>query len=160
MVTRQECSTVTKLYSVYRGMIKRCSIKNDKFRDYKHYTLKGIRVCEEWKKDFYSFYMWALNNGFTKDLTLDRINNDGNYEPSNCRWATPKEQANNRGKRCDNDDITLNGETKSVGEWAETLNINKVTIYARLRRGWKPEDALIGKNTLKMHKNTKKRIKS
>lgn len=156
MITKQECNTVIKLYSVYRGMIRRCSTLNEEYHDYLSYTLKGIKVCEEWRNDFYSFYVWALSNGFSKGLTLDRIDNDGNYEPSNCRWATPKEQANNRGKRRDNDDIMLNGTTKSVSEWSKILGIKQVTIYTRLRRGWKPEDALIGKNTLKMHKNTNK----
>ena len=153
MITKQECDTVKKIYSIYNGMIRRCSMKNKSHHDYISYTLKNIKVCPEWKNDFYTFYVWALNNGFSNGLTLDRINNDGDYEPLNCRWATPKEQANNRGKRRDNDDITFNGETKSVGEWSKILGINQATIYSRLRRGWKPQDALTGENTLKMYKN-------
>ena len=75
-------------------MKQRCTNPNK--ANYERYGGRGISVCKEWSESFKSFYDWAISNGYRDDLTLDRIENDGNYEPGNCRWATPKEQAANR----------------------------------------------------------------
>lgn len=83
----------TRLYSIWGSMKNRCSSKNNSH--YNYYGGAGITVCEEWSNDFIKFYNWAVNNGYSDELTLDRINPNGNYEPSNCRWANKTIQALN-----------------------------------------------------------------
>lgn len=87
----------TRLYSIWVGMRRRCYEETSV--SYKNYGGRGISICDEWRNDFSAFRAWALKNGYDDSLSIDRINNDWNYEPRNCRWATPKEQAANRRKR-------------------------------------------------------------
>lgn len=112
-----------RLYNVWIGMIQRC--ENEKRAKYSDYGGRGITVCEEWH-DFSVFVKWAKENGYQNDLTIDRINVNGNYEPDNCRWATIKQQANN--KRT-NVVIKCNGIKRTVKQWSELLNISPFTIY-------------------------------
>lgn len=93
-------------------------------------------MCERWRQ----FENFLADMGRRPEGTnLDRINNLGNYEPGNCRWATPKEQARNRRS---NKSLTLNGETKPLSAWAEQFGLCPETIGARLKRGWPPERAV------------------
>lgn len=86
----------SKLYKVWGGMKTRCY--NPKFMYYSNYGGRGITICDEWLNNFKTFYEWAINNGYKEGLTIDRINNDGIYEPSNCRWITRAEQNRNQRK--------------------------------------------------------------
>lgn len=127
----------TKLYGVWSTMKGRCYNPNNS--KYKRYGGRGIIVCQEWR-EFQPFYEWAMSHGYTEELTIDRINNDGNYEPANCRWATLKEQANNK---CNTIIITFNSETKTLSEWAKKLNISRLCLWKRIYlRNWSVEKAL------------------
>lgn len=129
----------TRLYSIYTGMISRCSDGNANNK--KRYYDRGIRVCDEWSGEngLQNFVEWAFQNGYEDGLTIDRIDVNGNYEPSNCRWATFKEQCNNR---TTSRYITCDGVTKTMAEWADSLGLKHNTLYNRLKAGWSVEDAL------------------
>lgn len=82
-----------RLYNIWDNMKARCYRKTNP--NYKHYGARGIHICQEWLTDFMNFYNWAISNGYSQELTIERENNDGNYEPLNCRWATIVEQSQN-----------------------------------------------------------------
>ena len=133
----------TRLYKIYMGIKKRCY--NEKADNYSYYGGKGIKLCEEWQ-DFEPFMIWALENGYSEKLSIDRIDSNGDYEPSNCRWVDAFTQANNRSN---NTFLEFEGERKTIAEWARTTGIKCTTISKRLRDGWSVEDAL----TKKIQKN-------
>lgn len=128
----------SRLYRIWSAMIERCSNANNS--SYKSHGGRGIQVCEEWRTDFASFMKWALSSGYADNLTIDRIDNDKDYEPSNCRWITHREQQNN--KR-DNHLLTFNGETHNVTQWSQITGIKRTTLYNRLNvLNWSVERAL------------------
>lgn len=130
--------TNTKLFYVWQTMRKRCYQKNNK--DYKDYGGRGIKVCDEWQINFQAFYDWAMLNGYKEGLTIERKDTNGNYEPSNCKWATQKEQCNNRRN---NHLITYNGKTQTLQKWANEYKINRQTLSSRIHKlHWSVEKAL------------------
>lgn len=126
----------TRLYSIWSNMKSRCT--NPKNTSYIRYGGRGIRYEPIWER-FEPFYKWAMANGYADNLTLERINVDGNYGPDNCKWATRKQQSNNRR---DNHFLTYNGETHTIAEWSDITGIKHPTICARLRKGMSVKEIL------------------
>lgn len=126
----------TRLYRIWLNMRQRCNNRRD--QDYPYYGGRGIKVCKEWD-NYAAFHDWAMKNGYADHLTLDRINNNGDYCPENCRWATRKEQARNTRQ---NHFITFNGKIMTIAEWAEYLGVSSTVLRTRLYRGWPIERAL------------------
>lgn len=106
---------------------------------YKNYGMRGVKMCNEWEKDFKSFKNWAINNGYEEGLTLERINVNGNYEPSNCTWITKEEQAYNKQNTRK---ITFKNNTYPVCTWQKILNLGKNTCDQRYNLGWNVEKIL------------------
>ena len=132
--------TGTRLYRIWANIKTRCY--NSNIPNYKRYGGRGITMCAEWKDNFQNFYDWSMSHGYSDDLTIDRIDNNGNYEPLNCRWITVKEQ--NRNKR-NVKFITYGGKTQTIPEWTKELHLGKETIRERLKRGYTDYEALFGR---------------
>jgi hypothetical protein len=130
--------TGTRIYRIYSGMKSRCYNKNN--HAYSWYGGRGIYVCKEWLSDPFCFYEWAISNGYGKNLSIDRVDNNREYSPSNCKWSTEKEQGENRRS---NRYITINGETKLSLEWSKIFGINQSAICKRMNRGWDEVSAVI-----------------
>ena len=132
----------TRIYKIWSKMKNRCN--NDKYFQYYLYGGRGIKVCDEWldkENGFINFYNWSINNGYQENLSIDRIDVNGNYEPNNCRWATQKEQCHNLRT---NKNITYNNETHCISEWAEILKIKKEKLYWRIKN-WKDIEKVFNK---------------
>ena len=119
-------SKANRLRNIWRGMKRRCN--NPKDTCYPRYGAKGISVCNEWLHDFSAFEKWSLANGYSDTLTIDRIDNNGNYCPENCRWITHDEQQRNR---TNNVRIEHNGVSKTISELSQELNIKDKILYKR-----------------------------
>lgn len=141
--------THSRLSEIFRSMKKRCY--NTKSIQYEYYGGRGIRLCDEWNdrtiirisgigytKGFLAFKKWALKNGYQDNLSIDRIDVNGNYEPANCRWVTRQSQANNRRS---NKYITYKGKTQSLADWCRELKLDYIIIKERFRRKWTAEQA-------------------
>nr|DAP52808.1 MAG TPA: transcriptional regulator [Caudoviricetes sp.] len=132
--------TGTRLYNIWKNMHTRCY--NEHFFKYEYYGGRGIKVCDEWLHDFMAFYNWAMNNGYKDNLTIDRIDVNGNYEPNNCRWVDMKTQLNNKS---DNVLLTYNKKTQTIAQWADELGVPYGTIQSRHYRGFTDKECLFGK---------------
>lgn len=119
----------TRIYHEWQNMKGRCYNENN--ARWERYGGRGIKVCDEWRKDFRPFYDWAMANGYDETLTLDRIDNDGDYCPENCRWATQKQQSRNRSS---NVNITIGNSTRTLTEWCEIFDLDFGKIAARYKR--------------------------
>lgn len=128
---RTHNKTGTRLYRIWQGMKRRCYNSNNK--KYKNYGARGIKICDEWLNDFQVFYNWAMDNGYRESLTIDRIDNDDDYKPSNCRWATLSEQANNRRS---NTLISYAGYTYNLTQWGKILNLSHSVLSHRYRSNY------------------------
>ncbi len=127
----------TRLNRIWHKMRERCYDPNN--NRYDSYGGRGICVCDEWLHDYVAFSQWAKANGYADNLSIDRIDVNGNYCPENCRWVDSVAQANN----CrTNRNITFNGETHTMKEWSRITGINYAALQARLNKGWSEERAL------------------
>ena len=131
-----------RLYGVWSDIKKRCNNPNSHI--YKHYGGRGISICDEWSNNFKAFYDWAMANGYDEnaqkgECTIDRIDVNGNYEPSNCRWVSMEVQAKNKST---NHYLEMNGEKHTISDWSRILNIPSARITARLKLGWTEQEAL------------------
>lgn len=132
--------TGTPEHNIWRGMLSRCYNLNSP--QYEYYGGRGITVCEEWKEDYTAFF-YAVGPRPSKNHSIERINTDGNYEPSNCKWATQKEQCRNRRN---NVRYKHQGRNLTLSEWAEILNMKEITLRKRLEAGWPLDRAFSTEN--------------
>ena len=128
--------TNTKLFRLWEHMRERCYYPKHPY--FKNYGGRGISVCDEWT-EFIPFQRWAIANGYEDGMTIDRIDNNGNYTPSNCRWATMREQQNNKRS---NRVVEYMGRKYTVTQLATIIGMNKTTLKERLNAGWSVEDAV------------------
>lgn len=141
--------TGCRLYRIWAGIIQRCCNNRERY-EWEKYGGRGITVCDEWRK-YEPFKEWAMDNGYRDDLSIDRIDPNGNYCPENCRWATTYEQSNN--KRTSKI-IEFNGETGTVREFADKYGLAYSCLYTRLRNGWSVEKALLTPTQKANHRMT------
>lgn len=141
-----------KLYKKWSSIKTRCYNKNTPC--YKNYGGRGIKMCDEWL-DFWNFREWAYKNGYSEGLTLERIDVNGNYEPSNCKWIPMEEQAINKRN---NSFIEYGGKRQTISQWSKELGVGKEVLSYRYRAGWAPEECLFGKKTAGKHQLPRKEI--
>lgn len=132
-------SLENRIYRIWVNMKTRCT--NPNATHFEHYGGKGICVCDEWFNNFEAFCSWSMNNGYSDDLTIDRIDSNGNYEPSNCRWVSYTEQ--NINKDCV-PKYEFQGITFCQAETFELFGVKRTTFQSRIKRGLSVEEALKG----------------
>lgn len=133
----------TRLYRIYEGMKARCT--NPHRNCFENYGGRGIDVCEEWKSDFKAFADWAMSNGYSDTLSLERKNVDKGYSPDNCCWIPLNEQSNNKQKTVF---ITYNDEKKPMSVWAKQLGVSYWTLRYRKDNGWSDTEIIEGKRKM------------
>ena len=126
-----------KIYKVWSGIKQRCFNPNS--NRYKNYGGRGISICDEWKNSFETFCKWALENGYKEGLSIDRIDHEKNYEPSNCRWTDEITQQNNR---TNNTLYEYEGETHTLTEWSRIKGIKRKMFCTRWGRGYRGQDLM------------------
>ena len=126
-----------KIYKVWSGIKQRCFNPNS--NRYKNYGGRGISICDEWKNSFETFCKWALENGYKEGLSIDRIDHEKDYDPSNCRWTDEITQQNNR---TNNTLYEYEGETHTLTEWSRIKGIKPKTFCTRWRRGYRGQDLM------------------
>jgi len=122
----------TRLYGIYKGMKQRCNNKNTPA--YKYYGGKGVSICPDWLNDFLKFKEWSINNGYLAKKSIDRRNPNGNYCPENCRWVDLEKQQNNK---LNSFFLSIDGDKRTIAEWAKYNKINKQTLYSKFYRLFK-----------------------
>ena len=130
--------TNSRLYGIWSGMKNRC--KNPTKAVHKHYVGRGIRVCDEWENDFMAFYNWAITHGYKDDLSIDRIDVNGNYEPDNCRWVDDLTQCSNK---TNNKYVEIDGVKYTIPQLERKYGINRYALYARAKKLGYTEEILI-----------------
>lgn len=130
-------NTKDRLYQIYAGMKKRCF--NQNAYNYSDYGGRGITICKEWLDDWLSFKAWAQNNGYKENLSIDRVDVNGNYEPDNCRWVDCVAQANNRRS---SRYVTYNNEEHTIAEWAKILKIPYKRLHKWISKGKTMEEIM------------------
>lgn len=127
----------TKIQRAWSHIKQRCY--NPNCKSYKDYGERGIKMCEEWKNSLEAFGQWSLSNGFSDGMTIDRIDNDGDYKPSNCRWVSMTVQENNKRN---NRYIVYNGKKMTISQCARLIGMHRSTLYGRIvKKGWSVEKA-------------------
>lgn len=140
-----------RLYRIWKGMRNRCNGENHPKRH--RYGGRGIKVCVEWD-DYEMFKDWALTHGYKDNLTIDRIDNDGDYSPENCRWATNKQQSNNKSQ---NHIVRIGSESHTISEWSDISGVPSRTIWQRIKYGIEGE-RLITKGDLRSGRKCKRKV--
>lgn len=125
-----------RLYRIWSLMKDRCNNANN--NNYQYYGGKGVKICDDWY-NYQLFRDWAYAHGYQDDLSIDRVDSNGDYCPDNCRWIPLSQQSSNR---CSCNYITMNGETHTLSEWSRMYHISRKTIRDRIRNGWSPEKAI------------------
>ena len=128
----------SRIYTTWKNMKSRCYYPKN--AEFKNYGGRGIKICDEWKNDFQVFYEWSIKHGYKEELTIDRIDNNGNYQPDNCRWVDMAVQSRNTSRTRY---IEFNGKRLTICEWGIEIGGTSTTVLYRIEQGWSVEEAIM-----------------